>query len=123
MNYFFIVLAIIFMIYVFSNIKKQEFSIEESVFWVVGTLVLLVLSIFYKSLDKISLAIGINYAPSMVFLIAIMFLLFMNFRNCKKLSKQKEKIIELAQRMSILEFEIEKIKKGETNEKSRGDKK
>ena len=111
MNYFFIILAIIFVIYVFSNVKKQEFSIEESVFWVIGAFVLLILSIFYRSLDKIALAVGIGYAPSMVFLIAIMFLLFMNFRNCKKLSKQKDKIIELAQRLSILEFEIKEEKK------------
>ena len=113
MNYFFIILAIAFMIYVFINVKKQEFSIEESVFWVIGALVLLILSIFFKSLDKIALAIGISYAPSMVFLMAIMFLLFMNFRNCKKLSKQKEKIIELAQRLSILEFEIKEEKKND----------
>lgn len=123
MNYFFIILAIIFMIYVYSNVKKQEFSIEESVFWVLGSLVLLILSIFYKSLDKIAIYFGVSYAPSFVFVIAIMFLLFMNFRNCKKLSKQKEKIIELAQRMSIIEFEMGKSKKGETDEKSRGDKK
>ena len=111
MNYFFIILAIIFVIYVFSNIKKQEFSIEESVFWVIGALVLLVLSIFYKSLDKIALLIGISYAPSMVFLIAIMFLIFMNFRSSRKISKQNDKIIELAQRLSILEFEIKKEEK------------
>lgn len=113
MNYFFIVLAIVFMIYVYSNVKKQEFSIEESVFWIIGSLVLLILSIFYKSLDKISLAIGISYAPSFVFLIAIMFLIFMNFRSSKKISKQNEKIIELAQRLSILEFEIKKEEKNE----------
>lgn len=113
MNYFFIILAIAFMIYVYINIKKHEFSIEESVFWVFGSIVLLILSIFFKSLDKIALAIGISYAPSMVFLMAIMFLLFMNFRNCKKLSKQNEKIIELAQRLSILEFEIKEEKKND----------
>lgn len=107
MNYFFIILAIIFMIYVYSNVKKQEFSIEESVFWVIGTIVLLLLSIFYKSLDKIALSIGVSYAPSLVFVIAIMFLLFINFRSSKKISKQNEKIIELAQRLSILEFELE----------------
>lgn len=109
MNYFFIILAIGFMIYVFSNVKKREFSIEESVFWVLGAIILLLLSIFYKQLDKISLAVGIAYAPSFIFLLAIMFLLFMSFRSIKKISKQNEKIIELAQRVSILEFELKKI--------------
>ena len=111
MNYFFIILAIAFMIYVYANVKKQEFSIEESVFWVIGTIVLLILSIFYKSLDKVAIYIGVSYAPSLVFVIAIMFLLFINFRNSKKISKQNEKIIELAQRLSILEYEIRKEEK------------
>lgn len=115
MNYFFIILAIDFMIYVFVNVKKHEFSIEESVFWVLGAILLLLLSIFYKQLDKISLAVGIAYAPSFIFLLAIMFLLFMSFRAIKKISKQNEKIIELAQRVSILEFELSK--KEEKNEK------
>lgn len=110
MNYFFIVLAIVFIIYVYFNVKKQRFSIEESVFWVVGSLVLLVLSIFYKKLDSIALMLGISYPPAFAFLIAIMFLVFMNFRCSKKISKQNEKIIELAQRISILEFELSKEK-------------
>ena len=111
MNYFFIVLAVLFMIYIYINVKKQQFSIEESVFWVLGSIALLLLSIFYKELDKIAVALDIWYAPSLVFLIAIMFLLFMNFRNSKKIIKQNERIIELAQRVSILEFELKKSEK------------
>lgn len=114
MNWFFVVLGLIFMIYIYDNVKKQNFSIEESVFWVIGSVVLLFLAIFYKKLDFLVCKIGISYAPSFVFLIAIMFLLMMNFRSSKKISKQNEKIIELAQRLSILEFEI--LKKGEKNE-------
>ena len=118
MNYFFIVIAIIFMIYVYFNVKKQDFTIEESVFWILGSIVLLFLSIFYKQLDKLATILGIWYAPSLVFLIAILFLLLMNFRSSKKISKQNEKIIELAQRLSIEEYNIKKImEEKKTNEK------
>ena len=53
----------------------------------------------------------IAYPPSLLFLIAIIFLLFVNFRETKKIEKQKEKIMELAQRLSILEYEVDNLKK------------
>ena len=115
MNYFFITIAVIFIIYIFIMIKKRQLSIEESIFWVFGAIVFLVLAIFPKIIDKISLALNIAYPPSMLFLLAIVFLLFINFRNTKKISKQNEKVIDLAQRVSILQFEIKSLK--EKNEK------
>lgn len=106
MNYFFIILAIIFIIYIFRMIKRKDFSIKESIFWMIGTFGILLLAIFPKLLDKFAFALNINYPPSLLFLVAIFFLLFINFRNTQKLSKQNEKIIELAQKCSILEFEV-----------------
>lgn len=109
MNYFFIILALIFMVYIFNMIKRKQFSIKESMFWVVGTFAILIFAIFPKAIDKIALKLNVNYPPSLLFLVGIMFLLFINFRNTKKIIKQGEKIIELAERCSILEFEIEKM--------------
>lgn len=118
MNYFFIVLAIIFIIYVYVNVKDQELSIKESFFWMVGSIVMLLLSMFYKMVDKVAVLLGVWYPPSLVFLIAIMFLLFINFRNSKKLYKQNERIIELAQKVSILEFELENKNKEDIKEET-----
>lgn len=117
MNYFFIAIAIIFIIYIFTVIKKKEFSVEESIFWVFGVIVTLVLAIFPKLIDKIATLLHIAYPPSMLFLLAIVFLLFINFRNTKKMEKQKEKIVELAQRLSILEYEVDNLKKENKNDK------
>lgn len=117
MNYFFIAIAIIFIIYIFIVIKKKEFSVEESIFWVFGAIVALILAIFPKLIDKIAVLLDIAYPPSMLFLLAIVFLLFINFRNTKKMEKQKDKIIELAQRLSIMEYEIDNLKKEEKVEK------
>lgn len=110
MKYFFIILAVIFIVYILKMIKKKIFSIKESIFWVGGTFVIIVFAIFPKLLDKIALKLNIAYPPSVLFLVGILFLLFINFRNTKKISKQNEKIIELAEKVSILEFEIDKLK-------------
>lgn len=111
MNYFFIILAFIFIIYIFKMIKIKTFSIKESIFWVIGTFGVLIFAIFPKLLDKISLKLDIAYPPSLLFLVGIFFLLFINFRSAQKISKQNEKIVELAQKTSILEYEVENLKK------------
>lgn len=108
MNYFFIILAIVFIIYILKMIKMKNFSVKESIFWIAGTFGIIVFAIFPKLLDKIALKLNISYPPSLLFLVGTFFLLFINFRNTQKISKQNEKIIELAQRCSILEFEIDK---------------
>lgn len=110
MNYFFIIIAIIFIAYIFHIIATKAFSIKESMFWVLGTIIILVFAIFPELLDKIAIKLDIAYPPSLLFLMGILFLLLINFRNTQKISKQNEKIIELAQRNSILEFEVEKLK-------------
>ncbi len=123
MNYFFITIGVLFIIYIVISIKRNDFSIEESAFWILGGIVLLVLSIFYKSLDKLASFLGIAYAPSFIFLLATLFLLFMNFRNSKKILKQNEKIIKLSQELAILKVKIEKDDKNEKEKKSKKDKK
>lgn len=108
MNYFFIILALIFIIYILRMIKMKNFSIKESIFWIAGAFGTMVFAMFPKLLDKIALKLSISYPPSLLFLVAIFFLLFINFRSTQKISKQNERIIELAQKCSILEFRIDK---------------
>lgn len=108
MNYFFIIIAIVFIVYILHIIANKTFSIKESMFWVLGTIIILIFAIFPRLLDKIAIKLDIAYPPSLLFLIGILFLLLINFRNTQKISKQNEKIIELAQRCSIMEYEINK---------------
>jgi len=111
MNYFFIILAIVFIIYILRMIKMKNFSIKESIFWVAGTFGMIIFAVFPKLLDKIALKLNIEYPPSLLFLVGIFFLLFINFRNTQKISKQNEMIIELAQKLSLLEFEASSLKR------------
>ena len=90
MNYFFIAVGVLFIIYILISIKKNDFSIQESAFWMFGGLVVLFLSIFHKSLDKI----------------ASLFLLLMNFRSSKRILKLNERIAKLSHKISLLELEI-----------------
>ena len=108
---YFIVIAIIAILYVINNVKKKSFSIEESFFWVVGSIVALFFAIFPKSFNGLANLMGISYAPSLFFLLCVIFLVFINFRNSRKIATQQEKIIELAQRYALLKSKTDNTKK------------
>jgi len=99
---YFILLTIIIGLYVINEVRKKRFSIKESFFWVCGIFVMLILSIFPKSIDVIAEWLGISYPPSLLFIISIIFLLWMIFRNSKRISALQLQIIDLEQNLTIL---------------------
>ncbi len=101
-NIYFIIISIICMIYVILEVRKKRFSIKESFWWMVASIIMLILSIFPYSIDFIAKKIGVSYPPSLLFVLCIIFLVFMVFRNSKKIAEQQEKITELAQNLAIL---------------------
>ena len=102
---YFIIIAIICMIYIISEVRKKKFSIKESFWWFAASIVMLFLSIFPYSINWLAKIFGVEYPPSLFFVFCIIFLTFINFRNSKKIAEQQEKIIELAQQVSILKEE------------------
>lgn len=107
-NIYFIIIAAFLLIYVIHVVRKGKLSIKESFWWIVGGLVTLVLAIFPKSIDVIAKWFGVDYPPTLMLVFCILFLLFMNFRASAKVSEQNEKIMELAQQLSVLKNRINK---------------
>ena len=107
MNWFYIILGLILVFYIFTNIKKGHLSIEESFFWMMGSVIIIVLAIFPQIILWIANMVNIEYAPSLLFLLCIVFLLIINFRNSKKIATQQLKIRLLIQEVSIMKNEID----------------
>lgn len=105
---YFIIIAVFALIYVIVEVRKKKFSIKESFWWVVASLVMLFLAIFPYSIDKLAKVFHVDYGPSLLFVFCIVFLTFINFRNSKRIAEQQEKIIELAQQLAILKEEQKK---------------
>mgnify|MGYP001021397158 CR=1 FL=1 len=104
-NILFTILGIIAILHIIYSVRKGRLSIVESFFWIIGGIAILILSIFPLILDKLSELVGIDYPPSLLFLLCTLFLIFMNFRASQNQAVQQEKIIELAQRIALLENE------------------
>lgn len=105
-----IVIALMFMFFIFRLISKGKLREEYSFIWIVCTALLLLFSIWRDGLDVIAKLLGIYYAPSLIFLGAIfaivVFLVHLSVVN----SKQHQQIKNLAQEMALLK---EKLKSNE----------
>lgn len=106
-NIYFVLIALVPIIYIVNEIRKKRFSIKESFWWMMASIAMLLLAIFPKTIDFVAKLIGVEYPPTLLFVLCIIFLIFINFRNSKRISEQQIKIIELAQHVSILKSKID----------------
>lgn len=102
MNFFFIILGVLLIIYILYVVVKNKFNVVESVFWIIGAILILVLSIFPQIIVTLANMLGVYYPPSLLFLLVAVFLLVINFRNSNKIAKQNEMIMFLGQEIAIL---------------------
>ncbi len=105
-NIYFIIIALICMVYIFLEIRNGKFSIKDSFWWMMAAIIMLLLSIFPYSINWIARIFNVAYPPTLFLVFCIIFLVFMNFKNSKKIAEQHEKIIELAQELAILKDKI-----------------
>ncbi|MDF2450122.1 MAG: hypothetical protein K0R26_2626 [Bacteroidota bacterium] len=102
-----ILIALIFMFFVFRLITKGRLREEYSFIWIICTVLLLLFSFWRNGLDVIAKILGVYYAPSLIFMAAIfaivLFLVHLSVVN----SKQHKQIRELAQELALLRKKIE----------------
>lgn len=96
----------IFMIIIFQLVIKGKMREEYSILWILCTILLLVFSFWRDGLDMIAGALGVYYAPSLVFLVGlfviIIFLVHLSVVN----SNQHLQIKNLAQTLALLEKKL-----------------
>jgi hypothetical protein len=107
MNKLFILIGVIVIYYIYNTVKNGKFSVNESIFWMCGGFVVMILSIFPQIIIFLAEKVGIDYPPSLLFMLCNVFLLFMCFRNNRRIAEQQEKIVELAQQLTLVKSKQE----------------
>lgn len=111
-NIYFIIFAMFVIIYVVNIVRKKKFSIKESFWWVIASFTMLILAIFPYSIDWFAKKLNISYPPSLLFVVCVIFLLFINFKNSRRISELQMKVVELGQELAIIKAKVnEKGKK------------
>ena len=115
MYWYFSFVGLFFIIYIINKVKLNLFSEEKSLFWLLGGFSILFLSLFPHVIVKLSYFIGIDYPPSLLFLLSSLFLIYVTFRQEQDISQLNERVKELAQKNALLEQTIREIEKSKSN--------
>lgn len=102
--------TVLFMLYIVRLIVRGRLRQEYAIIWIICTLVLLLFSFWRSGLETISLALGVYYPPSLLFLFAIgaivCFLVHLSVVN----SKMQENIRDLTQEVALLRYELAQLR-------------
>lgn len=96
-----IIASLITMIFVFRKIRKAQFVVEDTLYWLFFCLFLLVLSIFPQLSFTLAKLCGFEAASNFVFVSIIFLLLVKLFLMSVKISKLENKMNQLVQKYAL----------------------
>ena len=103
-----IVCSILVFLMVIKKIKQSKLKIEKSLTWMIGSILLVLMSIFSNFIAWISGNLGFISPSNFVFVVIILFLLIQVFFDSIHISELNEKIKDLDHYMAIKEYEEKK---------------
>ena len=110
-----IICSIISFLLCIMKIKQAKLKVENSVIWMIGSVLLILMSIFSNTVEWISTQLGFMAPVNFVFLVMIGFLLIQLFIDNIRISNLNEKIKDLNHYIALKEYD-EKNKNGDKNE-------
>lgn len=97
-----IVFSFIFLATIVELIRKNKIMEKYSIIWLFFALTVLALSTTPYLIQRIAYAIGIYYAPAILFLIVLVYIIIYNLHITVVFSKQTKMIVRLNQELAIL---------------------
>jgi hypothetical protein len=107
----------IFML-VFDLVRRQRMMERYALLWLFGAATLLVLAAWQGLLNSVSRALGIFYGTSLLFAVAFGFVLILLLHICLVVSRLTDQNKVLAQRVGLLQQQIDKLEAGQEREPS-----
>ncbi len=100
-----IIISVGTLAFVISRVRKSRIRIEDSIFWVCLSVLLIIISIFPQIVFFFTDLLGIQSPINLVFLFFIFVLLIQCFTMSVRISQSDTKIKELTQQLAIEKFE------------------
>lgn len=103
-----IVASILVVFYTIRKIRKSQLNIDDSVFWIGFSVMLLIMSIFPQVVTFFTQLLGIASPVNFVFLFVIFLIIIKLFKLAIDLSITKHRLNHLIQRIAIINHDVEK---------------
>jgi hypothetical protein len=100
---FAVLASVLLLIVVLELIRSRRVRERYALLWLLTAAVMLVLSVWRSGLDTIAGLVGINYAPSALFVLGSLFMLLVLLHYSTVISKLADQNTILAQRLALLE--------------------
>jgi len=88
---------------IINKVRKKEMAEKDSLLWLFAAVLVFILSLFPVTIVKLAGWIGVSYPPTLLFLLALIWLVSILLRKEVQINKLNHKITELAQKTAILE--------------------
>ena len=104
--HFAIIFSIIFIIFILNLVRKNKLDEKYSILWLFFGIIILIVSIFPKVIEKISSWFGVYYPPALMLLFAVLIVGAYIVHITMVITKQNKMIIKLTQELAIFKQEI-----------------
>lgn len=96
-----IVAAAALVVFLLHSIKKSKMAIEDALFWMLFSLLILVMAVFPQLPSFLSDWIGFQSPVNFVFLFFIFILIVRDFLSNRRISQLENRVKELTQQVAI----------------------
>ena len=108
---FAMVIGIVVSVFVINSVRTRKLKEEFALLWLLTSVVLVLTPLAIDYLDLVAYALGIEYPPALIFLLAIITLLLILFQFSLRISRFSEQITLLVQEVAVLNARIEDLER------------
>lgn len=99
--------ALAFMLFVVRLVGRQQLKEKYAFLWIGVGGIVVALSLMSEVTDRLARAVGVNYGPAIIFLLAILFLLAVVAHLSWEISRLEERTRRLAEEIALHRAETE----------------
>ena len=108
---FAVVIGILVSLFVVNSVRTRKLKEEFALLWLLTSVVLVLTPLVIDYLDLVAYALGIEYPPALIFLLAIITLLLILFQFSLRISRFSDQIKLLVQEVAVLSARIEDLER------------
>lgn len=102
---FLIICSLVSFILCIKRVKQSKMRVADSIIWVIGSFILILMSVFSSAVEWISGQLGFMAPVNFVFLVMIGFLLIQTFMDNIRISVLNEKLKNLNHSIALKEYQ------------------
>ena len=103
--------SVIALFVILELVRRRRLREEYSLLWLGTAIVMLVVGVWRDLLHGLATTVGIAYPPNLLFLLAALFLLFIQLYFSTVITKLTQENKEIAQQVALLRHEIESLRR------------